>query len=74
MFLGCSFGMVSAPLVGRQDEAARLMDGLKPVADDVGVLAEVLEPAAEAFVGNLPQALSHLALVNAAITISTDER
>ncbi len=45
---------------------AELEDG---TANDVGMLAEMLDPADGSFLGNLPQALSHLALVNAAITL-----
>ncbi|WP_369140994.1 glycoside hydrolase family 15 protein [Modestobacter versicolor] len=71
VFLACSYWLVSAlTLCGRVDEARALMDELMPTANDVGVLAEMLDPATGDFLGNLPQALSHLALVNAAITVS----
>jgi GH15 family glucan-1,4-alpha-glucosidase len=62
--------MVSAlQLCGRGTEARALMAELEGTANDVGMLAEMLDPADGAFLGNLPQALSHLALVNAAITL-----
>ena len=71
VFLACSFWMASAlELCGRHDEArrpARPPDEHSP--NDVGVLAEMLEPDTGDFLGNLPQALSHLALINAVITV-----
>ncbi|MEO3937862.1 glycoside hydrolase family 15 protein [Dermatophilaceae bacterium Soc4.6] len=74
-FVACSFWMVSAlVLVGRHDEAVALMDELVATPNDVGVLAEMVDPPTGAFLGNLPQALSHLALVNAAITVRTGQR
>ncbi|WP_353649542.1 glycoside hydrolase family 15 protein [Nakamurella sp. A5-74] len=70
-FVACGFWMVSAlHLVGRTDEATALMDELIPVCtNDVGMLSELIDPSDNSFWGNLPQALSHLALVNAAITL-----
>ncbi len=70
-FVACSFWMASAlHLVGRRDDARALMDELVEQVNDVGMLAEMIDPASGDFRGNLPQALSHLALVNAAITLS----
>lgn len=72
-FVACSFWMVSAlHLVGREEEAHDLMDRLLPSANDVGLLAEMFDPATGAHLGNLPQALSLLALINAAITATGD--
>ena len=72
VFLACSYWMVSAlQLCGRGAEARALMTELEDgTANDVGMLAEMLDPADGSFLGNLPQALSHLALVNAAITLA----
>jgi GH15 family glucan-1,4-alpha-glucosidase len=70
-FVACSFWMVSAlTLCGRVAEARELMDELVGSANDVGLLAEMLDPQTGDLLGNVPQALSHLALVNAAITVS----
>lgn len=75
-FVACSFWMVAArALCGQVDLARERMDALLAEApNDVGVLAEMIDPSTGAFLGNLPQALSHLALVNAALTIASVER
>jgi GH15 family glucan-1,4-alpha-glucosidase len=69
-FLACSFWLVSAyALAGRVDDARALMERLLTVPNDVGLLPEEYDPVEKRFVGNFPQAFSHLTLVGAAIQL-----
>ncbi len=66
-FLACSFWMVDALAgVGETAQAEHLFEKLLSVSNDVGLIAEEYDPSGQAQWGNVPQAYSHVGLINAA--------
>jgi GH15 family glucan-1,4-alpha-glucosidase len=71
VFLPCSFWLATCFwLVGRQEEARALFDRLLALRNDVGLLSEEYDPDTKRMLGNFPQALTHIALVHCAFTLS----
>ncbi|WP_069385604.1 glycoside hydrolase family 15 protein [Cellulosimicrobium cellulans] len=72
-FLICTFWLVEALAgIGRRDEAVALFERLLSLRNDLGLLAEEYDTRAGRQLGNVPQAFSHVGLVNAALTLDTD--
>jgi GH15 family glucan-1,4-alpha-glucosidase len=66
-FLPCSFWLAdNLALVGRQQEAEALFERLLALRNDAGLLPEEYDPRERRMLGNFPQALTHVALVNTA--------
>ncbi|MET7602802.1 glycoside hydrolase family 15 protein [Streptomyces avermitilis] len=73
-FLVCSFWLADAlHRLGRTDEARALFERLVGLCNDVGLLAEEYDPASDRFLGNFPQAFSHLGLVSTALALFGDQ-
>jgi GH15 family glucan-1,4-alpha-glucosidase len=69
-FLPCSFWLVRAlACTGRRDEARDMFEDLLHHASSLGLYAEEMDPITGAHLGNYPQALSHAALVQAALAL-----
>jgi GH15 family glucan-1,4-alpha-glucosidase len=69
-FLPCSFWLVQALAhTGRRGEAVDLFRALLERGNAVGLYAEEMDPTTGAHLGNFPQALTHAALVSAALAL-----
>jgi GH15 family glucan-1,4-alpha-glucosidase len=69
-FLACSFWLANAlELSGRHSEAVELFERLLALRNDVGLLSEEYDPRYGRLVGNMPQAFSHVPLVQTALNL-----
>jgi GH15 family glucan-1,4-alpha-glucosidase len=74
-FLLCTFWLAQAlAMAGRIDRARLVFDRAAAFANDVGLLAEEVDPTTGELLGNFPQAFSHIGLVNAAWAIAEAAR
>ena len=70
VFLPCSFWLADVlALQGKMEPARELFERLLDLRNDVGLLAEELDPVSGRQLGNFPQAFTHLALVNTALVL-----
>ena len=73
-FLLCTFWLAQAQaLAGQVDQARATFERAIAFVNDVGLMAEEVEPGTGELLGNFPQAFSHIGLVNAAWAISQAE-
>jgi GH15 family glucan-1,4-alpha-glucosidase len=70
-FLACSFWLVDNYILqGRDADARKLFERLLSRCNDVGLLAEEIDPLTGRMLGNFPQAYSHVGLINCALNLS----
>jgi len=70
-FLACSFWLAdNYVLLGRLDDARAMFERLLGLRNDVGLLSEEYDVKGSRQLGNFPQALSHLAMINTARNIA----
>ncbi|MFC0410063.1 glycoside hydrolase family 15 protein [Roseomonas elaeocarpi] len=67
-FIACSCWLADCMMMqGRHDDARALFERVLALRNDVGLLSEEYHVPSRRLIGNFPQALSHLALVNTAL-------
>ncbi len=73
-FLVCSFWLAnSLALIGRHQDAVALFERLLTLRNDLGLLAEEYDPQGKRFLGNFPQAFSHIGVINTAAHLGQAE-
>ena len=72
-FLACSFWLAEAyATLGRTTDAEDLIrETLKVLPQDIGILSEQIDVKTKTFLGNIPQGLSHLALIHAVMSLGS---
>lgn len=69
-FLLCSFWLIdNLTLQGRLDEAMARFEQMCDRTNDLGLLPEQIDPASGRFLGNFPQAFSHLGLILSGVAL-----
>jgi GH15 family glucan-1,4-alpha-glucosidase len=69
-FLLCSFWLVdNLARQGRVEEAAELYASLCARASPLGLLPEQIDPSTGGFIGNFPQAFSHIGVIASGVTL-----
>ncbi|UAK26657.1 DUF5911 domain-containing protein [Sphingomonas nostoxanthinifaciens] len=69
-FLACSFWIAEAKaLLGRGNEARDAFEALVAVLGSEGPYPEMIDPESGCWLGNIPQGLTHLAIIDAALAL-----
>ena len=74
-FLPCSFWLVDCLVaMDRTEEARTIYEVLLSLCNDVGLLSEEYDPGEGRMLGNFPQALTHIALINSTFNLFHHEK
>jgi GH15 family glucan-1,4-alpha-glucosidase len=67
----CTFWLAQAlAMIGERERAERVFRRMLGHANHVGLYSEEIDPATGGFLGNFPQALTHIALINCAAALA----
>ena len=70
VFLPCTCWLADGlAMAGRRDEARRLFERVLGVSSDLGLLSEEYHGPSRRLLGNVPQALTHIAVVNTGLSL-----
>jgi GH15 family glucan-1,4-alpha-glucosidase len=70
-FVLCSFWLVdNLAMQGRLDEAEELYTSLCDRASPLGLMSEQIDPSTGEFIGNYPQAFSHIGIIASGVTLA----
>lgn len=70
-FLLTSFWLVDALIfAGQRERARKIFEKLIGLANHVGLFSEEIDPVTKEFLGNFPQAYTHIGLINSAFYLS----
>ena len=71
VFLACSCWLADCmKMQGRENEAVAMLERVISLRNDVGLLAEEFHVPTQRMIGNYPQALTHLGVVNTSLFLS----
>jgi len=56
-------------LAGKKERAAEIFENLLALRNHVGLFSEEIDPKTKAFLGNFPQAYTHIGLINSAFNL-----
>jgi len=67
-FLLCSFWLIDClTLSGRVEEARAMFEKLMDLSNHLGLFSEEIDPDTGDFLGNFPQAFTHIGFINSAL-------